>query len=199
VPIPITLHEFASSLLDKVLLGSAALVVGYQLNKRMELFRSRRAMEAEFLRERTRRLDELFGMMLEVEDAGAVFAALALMSEAQRFADHVNTGGAPDSAPDGDRVPRVPPELRAKYDGYWALTLKLSRRAAGVRPWIGDALAKACADYVHQVRVLVDLQRIYPQKWGEKIGMAKKRTEELRDQIVAEIRKGAPPTSKKRA
>ena len=63
---------------DKGLLGLAALGVGYRINVRLERFRARRALEGEFLRERTRRLDELYVAMLEVEATGRIYVGLEM-------------------------------------------------------------------------------------------------------------------------
>jgi hypothetical protein len=42
-------QHITSSVVDKVLSGGVALLVAYWLNRRIEIFRSRRAFEGEFL------------------------------------------------------------------------------------------------------------------------------------------------------
>jgi hypothetical protein len=83
---------------------------------------------------------------------------------------------------------------------YITLTLKLDRRAARVRPWIGDALAAACDEYVRLFGPIGMSKVLEGKDGGEKFAELNKRAEELQEMIVAEIRKGAPapPGSKRK-
>ena len=203
LPFELTAHEIASAVLDKGLLGLAAVGFGDWVNRRMEVFRSRRALEAEFLRERTKRLDELHNLMLEVEDTGDKSVLFARKDNAERKALKVNAEMG--RAVSADAQERSGGAAREYYGKWWDLTVELRRRAASVRPWIGDALAASCTEYVKVINSSVRMQVREPNDesdgppdWKsqfEEMKKLKDQAAELRGQIVAEIRKGAPEGS----
>jgi len=111
---------------DKVLLGGAADGVGYLVNVRLESFRARGPLEAEFLRERTQRLDELYVAMLEVEAIGRRYVSL----EMQRIE-------ANKSKPALFRQTQTP-ETAGAGANFSRASEALSRKAGHNRPLIGD-------------------------------------------------------------
>jgi hypothetical protein len=189
LPFDLTPHDVAAAVLDKVLLGSAAIVFGYWLNRKMEVFRSRRAMEAEFLRERTKRLDELFGLMLEVEVSAQKF-----ISRAVRYVDSLKDLRAEGKEPPSE----MPQDMQEALMEFVTLSIKTRQRGAAFRPWIGDMLANLCVEYDTVVNESARAQA-YPggPRDLEKIEDLKWRTAGLQEHIVATIREGAPPPPKR--
>jgi hypothetical protein len=168
------------SVVDKGLLGVAALGVGYLVNLRLERFRARRALEGEFLRERTRRLDELYVAMLEVEAAGRAYIGLELgRIEANK------------SKPGVFKQPRTPETIDAGAK-FKIASEALARIAAHYRPWIGDRLYAGGIEYGKVVRNSVTEQTVDGSHNIDRIGQLEQRTNQLQAEIMAAIREGAP-------
>ena len=168
--------QIIASVVDKVLLGGVALVVAHFLNRRIEEFRARRALESEFLRERTRRLDEIYVLMLEIETTADRFSSLAM--------DYIREKRS---------KPLLlvrPAELDPAHKKFRELSAELRRKAAHSRPWIGDDLGQLCAEYERVVKESVSEQTIPGTHDTEKIERLEGRTAELQRTIVAAIREG---------
>ncbi len=169
------------SVVDKVLLGGAALGVGYLVNLRLERFRARRALEGEFLRERTRRLDELYVPMLEVEAAAREYTRL------ERRRIEKDKGWPRDM-----NTPETPHSEHA-FEAFREVSLSLMRKAAHYRPWIGDSLQVHCAGYADVVLDRVTQQTVAGSHDIDRISKLQDRTSALQAEIMAAIREGAPP------
>lgn len=170
------------SVIDKGLLGGAALGVGYFVNVRLERFRARRALEGEFLRERTRRLDELYVAMLEADSTATTYVGLEMgwiefnkhnpaPHMRQRTSENIDAG--------------------AKFQ---IASGTLARKSAHYRPWIGDRLHAACTEYGRIVAKGVLEQTIPGSHDIDRIHQLAQRTKQLQAQIMAAIREGAPET-----
>ncbi len=169
------------SVIDKGLLGGAALGVGYIVNLRLEGFRARRALETEFLRERTRRLDELYVAMLEVETTARAYVAL----EMERI--EANKSKVVPWKQNSQTV-----DASAKFT---IASRALIRKAGHYRPWTGDQLFRMCAEYGLVVDNSVMEQTIPGSHDTERIEQLDRRTAHLQAEIMAAIREGAPPTA----
>ena len=169
------------SVVDKGLLGLAALGVGYRINVRLERFRARRALEGEFLRERTRRLDELYVAMLEVEATGRAYVGL----EMERIEANKS------------RVVKWPqtPEVVGAGTKFGRASEALIRRAAHYRPWTGDRLFRLCTEYGLVVDNSVIEQTIPGSHNIDRIEQLEQRTAQLQAEIMAAVREGAPPAA----
>ena len=169
------------SVVDKVLLGGAAVMVGYFVNLRLERFRARHALEGEFLRERTRRLDELYGLMLDTEVAATTFQGIVLGYIEEKKANKL--------------ILFRPAGIDPARNTFKQLSERLRRKAAHYGPWIGDELKQHCAEYDQVVRDNVTEQTVAGSHNMEAIERLDKRTRELQELIVAAIREGAPTRS----
>lgn len=169
--------EFLSNALDKVLLGGVALGVAFLLNRKLESIRARRALEREFLRERTRRLDEIYTLMLELEATSGKYAS-EVMKYIRAKKEPINLA--------------MPFKMDAKGAELEALNKKLRNSAARYEPWIGSDIAQLCAAYTTTVRELVGEQTIAGTHDTEKIELLEKKTHDLRSAVGEEIRVAAP-------
>jgi hypothetical protein len=161
------------SVLDKVLLGSVALGVAHYLNRHMEIFRARRALEGEFLRERTKRLDELYTLMLDFAAAMDTF----VIERGRR---------APDMGPFDTAVKDV--------EDKSGRLLRLSMRYG---PWIGDELRSTCLLYTKLVaNTATELMTPSGRPDTTRIDEFQHQTNELLEAIIAAIRRGAPPSGR---
>jgi hypothetical protein len=176
------LQQIGLSVIDKLFLGAAALGVGYVLNRRLEVFRSRRALEGEFLRERTRRLDELYVAMLDVEAAARQFVGLELerIEAGKGLRGFITTNQA---------------EIRTAFEKFMETSQTLTLKAANYRPWISDRLQALCAEYEKVVRAGITEETVAGSHDMDEIGRLRSRTSYLQNAIVAAIREGAPPTA----
>lgn len=173
------------AIIDKGLLGVTAVGITYFLNRRIEEFRSKRALEGEFLRERTRRLDELFTLMLDVEADGERFVDLAM--------DYIESRkGKPGNY---FLTPRPKPEVDSARQAYVHRSQLLRRKSAHCLPWIGEHLVTLCAEYEKVVDRAVAEQTVAGTHDTEKIEELQRRTKELQSAIVDAIREGAPAGS----
>jgi len=166
------------SVVDKGLLGGAALGVGYLVNLRLERVRARRAFEGEFLRERTRRLDEIYVAMLDVEGAARAYIGFEMErieANKSRVAKWTQTSEIIDAGA----------TLKIASD-------TLARKAAHYRPWVGDRLHALSVEYGNIVRDNVIEQTIPGSHDIEEIGQLEQRTGQLQAEIMAAIREGAP-------
>jgi len=173
-------RQILLSVIDKGLLGLAAVFVGYRINLRLERFRAGRAFQAEFLRERTRRLDELYVAMLEVE----VTATKYVGSELQRIDANRGKPGAFQQ--------RKTPETIDAGAKFKIASETLARKAAHYRPWVGDRLHALGVEYGKVVRDNVTEQTIDGTHDIDEIGQLDERTKQLQAAIMTAIREGAP-------
>ena len=175
-------------LLDKGLLALLGLLFAFLLSRKLEAYKVDRALEGEYVRERTKRLDEVFGMMLEVEAEATRFARLA--------AKYVEDRKAPSGFLS---VTKPHPEIDESREKYRQLSVALQRRAERVRPWIGDSVAQLCAEHEKLVERGVQEQTFpgAPRDW-ELIEELQAKAALVREQIVAAIREGAPPATTKK-
>lgn len=140
-------RQVLPSLIDKVVLGGIVVMFGYWLNRRIERFRSGLARHTEYAREQTRRLDEIYTLMLDVERAANYYTGEALTYVDWARSNRVGEGP-------GFGEPK--PEIRG-YEKFKELSHSLKRLAANYRPWIGDDLAANCAEYEDLVdRIVVE-------------------------------------------
>lgn len=177
-------RQILPSVIDKVLLGGIVVVFGYWLNRRIERFRSGLARHTEYAREQTRRLDELYTLMLDVERAANYYAGQA--GTHIEWAKSNRVGGGPAL---GDPEPEV-----HGYEKFQELSHSLKRLAANYRPWIGDELAANCAEYERRVDQIVVEGTVAGSHDIFLIEKLEARTKDLQEAIVRAIR---PPAQLK--
>lgn len=176
--VPSLKDQLLVSLFDKALLGGVLAGLAYYLNRRIEEFRARRALEGEFLRERTKRLDQLYAMMLDFEIAGG------------RYTDEASKLQEAQKKPLNLSFPHVADAAKKQFK---KLGDDLARTAERFRPWIGDDLAELCAEYRDVVPKMVAemVAAVSPNDTGA-IEKLAERTTALQAAIVTAIREGAP-------
>jgi hypothetical protein len=190
------LQKFLLAVLDKLLLAGVGLFLGYFLNKKLEKFRAqqsraaeeareRRALEAEFFRERTKRLDELYSLMGALRDAAAIYVAAA---HALRESRHTFT------------FPAIPVTTTSQWADLQKAGGDLITRAVRCRPWIGVPLAEACAQF-HDHVLSSAREESFPgaPHDTEKIERLQKAISALEELFFDEIRRGAPAPAVKAA
>lgn len=185
------------AVIDKALLAGVGVWLGHFLNKKLEVFRvrqsqeaelsrERRAFQADFLRERTKRLDELYGLMGTVRETAGAYVTAAHKSRSLR--------DGPVTARLAASLSRRGGEWEAFKDAGQALTA----RAARFRPWIGLALAEACVHFSDEMMSSA-LEETFPGAPHDthKIDEIEKSLDGLEKLLFAEIRQGAPTFSVK--
>jgi hypothetical protein len=149
----------------------------------VERFRFGLTRHTEYVREQTKRLDELYTLMLDVDRAANFYSG-----EAMNYVDWMGSnrvGGGP-----GFGEPK--PEVRG-YEKFKELSHSLKRLAANYRPWIGDDLAAHCAEYERLVDQIVVEGTVAGSHDIFLIEKLEARTKDLQEEIVRAIRPPQQP------
>jgi hypothetical protein len=117
-------------LLDKGIFAGLVLLGGYWLNRNLERFRAREGLRAEFLRERTKRLDELYALMIDLDETSTEVITHS----------HARKKVLPMTG-------RGPTEGETALARLRELGDELLRRAERAKPWVDVEVVDYCVKY----------------------------------------------------